>query len=251
MSAPPEVIVTLTAFNEERHIAPIIERVRSLGYQCIVVDDGSTDETAEISARSGAQVVRHCMNLGQGYAVLTSFKSALRSRCDVVVEMDADGQHDPDEIPALVDALVRTEADVVVGSRIRGSNYPTAPFFRKTFLPFFTGLVNRLTGYEMTDAMCGFRAFRHESLLRVSPLLDSMLEPQYIAAEMFLRFARAGLSVQEVPIALRKRASGHSYKGLVRYGFGVTKAILRTLIDSGYRGAPRPQNREGASQVSK
>ena len=88
----------------------------------------------------------------------------------------------------------------------------------------------------MTDALCGFRAFKKESLLKVAPLLDSMLEPQYVAAEMFIRFAKAGLRVEEVPIHLTNRSSGYSYKGTVRYGFGILKAISKTLIDRSYRG---------------
>ncbi|MDY6954525.1 MAG: glycosyltransferase family 2 protein, partial [Thermodesulfobacteriota bacterium] len=146
--------------------------------------------------------------------------------------MDADGQHDPCEIPIFLKKMEETTADIVVGSRILGSNYVGAPFFRKTFLPHFTGIVNRLSGYQMTDAMCGFRAFRTLSLSSVQHLLDEMLEPQYIAAEMFIRFAKAGLTVDEVPIHLLDRKSGQSYKGLVRYGLGVLKAISKTLTDS-------------------
>ena len=167
--------------------------------------------------------------------MLTSFKAALKTGCDIIIEMDADGQHDPAEIPRLIDRMKETGADIVVGSRILGSDYDGAPFFRKTFLPHFTWIINRLTGYHMTDAMCGFRAFKTKSLSGVAHLLDEMLEPQYIAAEMFIRFSRAGLRVEEVPIKLSERKSGHSYKGLVRYGFGVLKAISKALADNGHR----------------
>ena len=230
-----KVIVTLTALNEARNITSIIKTISELGYQCLVVDDGSSDTTSESAAASGAEVLRHAVNLGQGYAVLTSFKAALMQECDVIIEMDADGQHDPAEIPLFLEKMATTQADVVVGSRILGANHPNAPMFRKAFLPYFTAMINFLTGYQMTDAMCGFRAFKRTSLLKVAPLLDSMLEPQYVAAEMFLRFAKAGLTVEEVPIHLADRSSGQSYKGFVRYGFGVLKAILRTLTDKTYR----------------
>ena len=82
----------------------------------------------------------------------------------------------------------------------------------------------------MTDSMCGFRVFKVSSLQRVAHILDDMLEPQYIAAEMFLRFSKEGLIVDEVPINLRDRGFGLSYKGLFRYGWGVTRAIIRTLM---------------------
>ena len=136
----------------------------------------------------------------------------------------------PLEITKFITKMEETGADVVVGSRIIGSNYKNAPFFRKTFLPHFTWIINKLTGYKMTDSMCGFRAFKAPSLRRVSYIFDDMLEPQYLAAEMFLRFSKEGLSVEEVPINLHDRGFGFSYKGLFRYGWGVTKAIIRTLM---------------------
>jgi glycosyltransferase involved in cell wall biosynthesis len=229
------VVVTLTALNEANNIEKVINSIHKNNYQCVLVDDGSSDRTKQISKSLGAKVVRHCINLGQGYAVLTSFKAALMIDCDIIIEMDADGQHNPDEIPVFLKKFSKTNADIVVGSRILGSNHPDAPLFRKTFLPHFTWIINRLTGYKMTDALCGFRAFKKDSLLKVAPLLDTMLEPQYIAAEMFIRFAKAGLTVEEVPIHLNNRSSGHSYKGFVRYGFGILKAIIKTLTDKKYR----------------
>ncbi|MEE9382977.1 MAG: glycosyltransferase family 2 protein [Nannocystaceae bacterium] len=227
--ASGRVVVTLTAYNEEKNIAPVVRQCVDLGYDVIVVDDGSRDDTAGVAHRHGARVVRHHRNLGQGYALLTSFRAALELDYDIVVEMDADGQHDPAEIPLFLPLFLNEQIDIVVGSRILGKTHDDAPFFRRIFLPHFTTLINVLTGYEMTDALCGFRAFRATSLRRVAPILASMLEPQYIAAEMFIRFSGAGLRVAEVPVVLRNRTSGTSHKGFVRYGLGVLKAILRAL----------------------
>lgn len=235
-----KVIVTLTALNEAGNIDLIIKTIIAGGYGCILVDDGSTDNTQMIAASLGATVIRHAVNLGQGYAVLTGFKAALMEDCDIIVEMDADGQHDPSQIHQFIEKLESTSADIVVGSRILGTNYDAAPFFRRTFLPHVTWIINRLSGYHMTDAMCGFRAFRKTSLLRAAALLDDMLEPQYLAAEMFLRFAKTGLTVAEVPINLKERSSGKSYKGLSRYGFGIIKAITRVMVDKSYRHLRQP-----------
>lgn len=230
-----KVIVTLTAFNEGRNVGEIISKIKQQEYDCLLVDDGSQDDTLKIAKSLGAWVLKHPVNLGQGYAVLTSFKVALMQDCDIIIEMDADGQHNPYEIPLFIDKFKKTAADIVVGSRILGSNHPNAPFFRKTFLPYFTGVINLLTGYSMTDALCGFRAFRKDSLLEAAPLLDVMLEPQYLAAEMFIRFAKAGMRVEEVPIRLGDRSSGCSYKGFARYGFGILKAIIKTLTDNNFK----------------
>ncbi len=236
---PHRVVATLTAYNEGKTLDALVSKLRELGYDVIVVDDGSGDETSRIARQAGAYVYRHHTNLGQGCAVLTSFKAALLGDYDVVVEMDADGQHDPDEIPLMVAKLDETKADIVVGSRILGANYDGAPFFRRKLLPAFTTLINLLTGYRMTDALCGFRAFRAESLARVAPILDSMLEPEYIAAEMFIRFSGAGLSVEEIPIRLRARKIGSSRKGFIRYGMGIIKAIARVIADRKLVARPR------------
>ena len=221
--------VTIGVLNEEANIGKVLDRVPQ-GYDVIIVDDGSTDKTVKIARNYNAKIVKHSVNLGQGFAVITGFKAALLENYDIIIEMDGDGQHDPREIPILLKKMEESGADIVVGSRIIGSNYNDAPFFRKTFLPYFTWIINKLTGYTMTDSMCGFRAFRVSSLRKVVYIFDDMLEPQYLAAEMFIRFAKEGLTVAEVPINLRDRTFGVSYKGLFRYGWGVTRAIFRTLM---------------------
>lgn len=225
-----KVAITLTAYNEEKNLRPVIEEASHFG-TVILVDDGSSDQTVHIAQDAGAKVVQHPINLGQGLAVITSFKVALAGDYDVIIEMDADGQHNPAQIPAFLEKLEETNVDIVVGSRILGSNYEGAPWARRYFLPKLTRLINWITGYEMTDSMCGFRAFRSDSLRKALPIFDKMLEPQYIAAEMFIRFSRLGLSVDEVPISLEDRMSGISTKGLFRYGWGVSRAIFMTLLE--------------------
>lgn len=224
-----KVGVTIGVLDEEANIGQVLDRVPE-GYDVLILDDGSTDSTVSIAEKYGAKIISHLTNLGQGFAVITSFKVAILNDYDVIIEMDGDGQHDPLEIPKFIKKMEETGADIVVGSRAIGTNYDKAPFFRKTFLPYFTWIINKLSGYNMTDSMCGFRAFRASSLQRVAHIFDDMLEPQYLAAEMFLRFSKEGLTVEEVPINLHDRGFGFSYKGLFRYGWGVTRAIIRTLM---------------------
>jgi glycosyltransferase involved in cell wall biosynthesis len=221
--------IVFSALNEAINISEVIEKSKCYG-EVIVVDDGSSDATVSTSDNCGATVVKHPINLGQGVAVLTGFKVALDGGYDVIIEMDADGQHDPDEIPHFIKRMEESGADIIVGSRILGSNYEGAPWARRFFLPWLTRLLNMITGYNMTDSMCGFRAFRSKSLRKALPLLDRMLEPQYLAAEMFIRFSRLGLTVEEVPITLKARSSGVSHKGLFRYGWGVSRAILYSIL---------------------
>ncbi len=231
------VAVLTGALNEE---IPLREWVKDIpeGWDLYVVDDGSTDRTSSVASELGARVIRHSMNLGQGYAFITGVKAIVSEMdldYDYIVYLDADGQHDPKEIPRFLEKARTEDLDVVIGSRILGSNYANAPFFRRKFLPFYTAIINMLTGYDMTDAMCGFRAFRVSALRKVLPVFDRMIEPQYMAAEMFIRFSRVGLKVGEVPINMRDRISGLSYKGFVRYGFGVLRAIGKTVLDRSER----------------
>lgn len=224
-----KVAITLSAFNEAANLGSVVERARRYG-TVIVVDDGSQDESVEVARRHGAQVVQHPINLGQGAAVVTGFVAALKGDFDVIVEMDADGQHDPDEIPKFLKCLQETQVDVVVGSRVLGRNYRGAPLMRRVFLRPLTWFINLLTGYRMTDSMCGFRSFKASSLRMVRHVLLEMWEAQYLAAEMFIRFSRAGLTMGEVPITLADRRTGMSYKGTIRYGWGIARAILQTIL---------------------
>ncbi len=226
-----KVAINIAAYEEALNIAPVIAAAKRYG-EVFVVDDGSPNNTADVARRAGARVVRHPLNLGQGAAIITGFKAVIAGDFDVVVNMDADGQHDPGEIPVLVEAMAtRPGVHIVVGSRFLGANHGDATWARRVFLPPLTKLINRLTGYELTDSMCGFRAFRVDALRTAVPVLDQMLEPQYLSAEMFMRFSRLGFKLEEVPVHLKDRAAGVSTKGLVRYGFGVSRAIMGTLLN--------------------
>jgi len=232
--------ILITVYNEEKNIGQLLEEINS-AFDVYVVDDGSTDNTVRVAEAAGAHVIRLPLNLGQGAATITGYKLLITKEYDVIVKMDGDGQHAPDQVPLFVEKLKESGCDIVVGSRILGADYDGAPFFRRTFLPVYTALINFLSGYRLTDSMSGFRAFRVESLRNVIDILDNLIEPQYMASEMFIRFSKAGLSVTEIPIRMRARKSGASYKGLVRYGWGVLRAIIRTLIDKEFRNLPNKE----------
>ncbi len=225
----PRIAINIAAYNEAKNLAPVVERARAHG-KVFVVDDGSTDDTAAVASRAGATVLRHPFNLGQGSAIITGFKAALAEGVDIVINMDADGQHNSEEIPVLAEKMSQGSADIVVGSRILGATHADAPLARRLFLPGLTAVINLLTGFKMTDSMCGFRAFRADSLKRALPVLDEMLEPQYLSAEMFIRLSRLGFTVEEVPVHLKDRTTGASTKGMFRYGVGVSRAILGALL---------------------
>ncbi len=230
--AAKEVAILIAVYNEEKALGDVLRRIPG---ECdvYVVDDASTDRTVEVAKENEAKVISLPVNLGQGAAAIAGFRVITAADHPYVVKMDGDGQHDPAEIPRFVEALQGSEVDIVQGSRVLGADYRGAPLARRVFLRPLTWVLNRLTGYRMTDAMCGFRAFRGESLKRMVPIFEKMVEPRYIASEMWIRFARAGFSVAEIPIRLAGRTFGCSSKGLFRYGWGVCSAIVRTTLDGG------------------
>lgn len=230
MSKRDRIAVFLTVYDEEKLIAGVLEKIDD-AYDIYVIDDGSNDRTVEISKKYNAEIISHPINLGQGMAVTTAFKCLLEKDYDFIIEMDGDGQHDPGEIPLFINKLNETAVDIVAGSRILGSNYKEAPLARKLFLKPLTFVLNKLTGYDISDSMCGFRAFRCRSLKKVKYIFEKMVEPEYIASEMWIRFSREGLTVDEVPITLSGRKHGFSYKGLFRYGWGVFSTIIRVKLD--------------------
>lgn len=222
--------IFLTAFNEGKNLIALLETIYK-DYEFYVIDDGSEDNTRQIVFNYGGNVISHCANLSQGFAYITGLKVLTEEKVDYAIHMDADGQHSPDEIPLFIEKFVKTDADIVQGSRILGKDYKEASFFRRTFLPYITWIINKITGYNMTDAMCGFRGVRVSSLKKITKLLDNIHESTYLAAEMWIRMAKGGIKVVEVPITMSKRSSGVSYKGLFRYGWGVSRAILKTLLN--------------------
>lgn len=228
-----KVVVFITALNEEEVIGDILSDIDA-SYDIYLIDDGSSDSTAEIARGYRAHVISHPINLGQGMAVITAFKVLSEKDYDIVIEMDGDGQHDPKEIPKFIKKMEETGADIVAGSRILGINYETAPLSRRITLVPLGSVLRKLTGYNITDFMCGFRAFRGGALRKVAPTFDDMLETEYLASEMWIKFAKAGLTVAEVPIMLSERKHGSSRKGhaFLRYGFGIIKTIIRTKLDT-------------------
>jgi glycosyltransferase involved in cell wall biosynthesis len=225
----PKVAVVMAVFNEEQIVGSVLQEMPE-GVDVIIVDDGSTDDTVQIATAFGAEIIRHLINLGQGVALTIGFRAALMRDYDIIIEMDGDGQHDPHDIPRFVTTLQETGCDFVVGSRRLGASYEGEPFFRRTFLPTLTHVINLFTGYRLTDSMCGFRAFRASSLRRCHSVLYETTGRQYVAAEWFIKFSKAGLTVAEIPIRLKKRQHGTSYKGLVRYGWGVARSIVRGVL---------------------
>ncbi|MDQ6795882.1 MAG: DUF2304 family protein [Chloroflexota bacterium] len=223
------VLVCIPAFEEADNLpavlAEIPKQMGGLPTHVLVIDDGSRDNTAAVAAANGAHVVTHPVNSGQGAALQTGYLVAERLGVEVVVTLDADGQHDPAEMGRLVEPIVEDQADFVVGSR-RGGGYDGESRARNAGITLYTRLINLLGGTEVSDVANGYRAIRASRLSEIA-----FTEDQFHNPELLLGAARAGLRVVEVPVTIRKRASGVSKKGTnLRYGLGFLRVIFKTWL---------------------
>ena len=225
-----KVCVVLPAYNEEPSIGAVLDRMPGFVDQVVVVDDGSTDETAKIARGKDAMVVGHSRNRGVGTAFQTGVKKALELNADVMVNMDADGQFDPGDIEKLIEPIIRGEADFVTASRfVDRCMTPRMPKIRHWGNIAMSGLVSFLVDQKFYDVSCGFRAYSREALLRLN-LLGKFTYTQ----ETFLDLAFKGLALKEVPVVVRGvRQHGQSklVKSLPRYIYRTLKIILRAFRD--------------------
>jgi len=192
------VHVMIAAFNEERTVFGVVSELRSICPNVVVVDDGSRDGTSEEAMRAGAVVVRHLINRGQGAALQTGFTYALKRGAEVIVTFDADGQHRPQDVPALVAPILRGEVDVCLGSRFLGRT-EGMPRGRRWTLRAAVLWTRATSGVRLTDAHNGLRAFSRRAAERLDLQLDRMAH----ASELIDQVRSSGLAYREVPVTIR------------------------------------------------
>ena len=191
------VWVVIAAYNEAQAIAPVLAGVRNTGHGIVVVDDGSTDGTADVASDAGAIVIRHPINLGQGAALQTGITFALLQGAEFIVTFDADGQHRAAHIEELLSALVIHHADFVLGSRFlgEGSNVPPS---RRLLLRVATWFTRLTTGLSVTDAHNGMRAMTRRGAEQIHLRQNRMAH----ASEFLDQIADSGLKYVEVPVII-------------------------------------------------
>jgi dolichol-phosphate mannosyltransferase len=205
------ILTALPVYNEVRHVADVVEQVRRYSPNVLVVDDGSTDGTADVLASlDGVRRLTHATNQGYGAALRSAFEYAEREGFEVLVTIDCDGQHEPKRIPRFVAACAGW--DIVSGSRYLkvypGDSQPPAD--RRRINEQLTAEINRRLGLHLTDAFCGFKAYRVAALAKLR-----LAETGYaMPLELWVQAARAGLRIRELPVPLiyldEKRSFGGS-----------------------------------------
>ena len=222
------VIAVVPAFNEEGAIGAVVTGIRALdpAIDVVVIDDASTDGTGARAAAAGATVLRLPYNLGIGGAVQTGFRFAQLRGYDSAVRLDGDGQHDPAELPKLLAALARGDADVVTGSRfVDGGDY-RPPLGRRMGIVWFAWLVSRLTRRRVTDTTSGFQALNRRAIA----LFADEYPSDYPEVEASLLVAKQRLRLVEVQVTMREREHGTSSITFVRSIYYMLKVTLALVV---------------------
>ncbi|MBU0547137.1 MAG: glycosyltransferase family 2 protein [Candidatus Omnitrophica bacterium] len=226
----PYVIIIIPAHNEEASIANVIKKIqenyitknKTYWVEIIVVDDGSSDNTVKVTKESGVnKIISHIKNRGLGAATRIGLQRAYEMGADVAVKIDADFQHDPNDIDKLVQPILEDKADCVFGSRFSGGLKYTMPFYRAIGNRFFSYLVSKLTGLKITDAQTGLMAFR-KRYLKDFEMISDYNETQQLIMDANSKHMR----IIETPVVFYKRKSGKSFISW-RYPIKVVPTMIR------------------------
>jgi len=224
-----KIAIVVPAYNEADNIGHVLDRmpaeVCGVATETLVVDDGSRDGTGDVVGAHGAIVARHVTNRGGGAALRTGYRLMVDSGAEIVVTLDADGQHLPSEMPRLVQPILDGEVEMAHGSRVLG-HADRNHFARELGIVFFNRLVSFITRTHVTDCSNGYRAVRTSVLPQLV-----LRQEQFHTSEFMIEAIKRGIPAKEVPITVEQRLHGHSKKPAVfRYGVGFANAIVRTWL---------------------
>lgn len=226
----PFIVVGIPAFNEEHSIARVVVDAQKFAGKVVVCDDGSTDYTAKIAESLGADVIRHEKNGGYGASIKSLFVRAHELNADVFVTLDADGQHEPNEIPVVINPIVEGLADVVIGSRfVDKIGTAEMPLYRQLGAKLITKIVNGSGKSGVTDSQSGFRAYSHLALDRLNFFEDGM----GASVEILLKASKQDLRIVEVPSTCKYNTGDvdTSTEHPVTHGIGVVFSLIRLIVE--------------------
>jgi len=225
----PRIVVGIPVFNVEKTIAKVVLLSQKYADKVVVCDDGGTDMTGEIARGLGADVVRHEKNLGYGAAIQTLFRRARELDADILVTLDGDGQHDPRDIPNVVEPIKNGAADITVGSRFIDKHLTSVmPWYRRAGVKFISRLVDNNTKQGVGDAQSGFRAYSVKCLDKLVVAENGM----GASVEILMSARKNGLRIQEVPATCYYGADLKKHvHNPVRHGVSVMMSFVKLVVE--------------------
>jgi glycosyltransferase involved in cell wall biosynthesis len=225
-------LVIMPAYNEEHNIGGVIDDLYSvkLDIDIVVIDDGSLDRTAEIAYSKGIKVIRLPFNQGYGAALQTGYLFANKKGYDIVIQMDADGQHDPFFIKDLVDVVEKGEADVALGSRYLTLRNKGRSLTRRLGSLLFSWIITLVTGQKITDPTSGFQVFNRQV---ISFFANTVFPSDYPDADIIIFLHQAGFRIKEIPVKMyfsANRASMHRGYRIIYYLIKMFLSIIVTMV---------------------
>lgn len=229
-----KVIVSIPAYNEAGSIADVVRAADQYADEILVVDDGSVDDTATIAKSVGATVIEHETNQGYGAAIRTAFIEAKRRDATYLVTLDADGQHDPAEIPLLERALREGESDIVIGSRFATDGTTNAPLYRRVGIRIVNVMTNLGRGVLnprqwIGDTQSGFRAFNRRAISSISEA-ETIGEGMHASTDIIFHAHREGINIDEVGASIDYDVENASTHNPLTHGWGLVRNILRGVV---------------------
>jgi len=223
-----DVLVIVPAHNEEESLPATLEAIRrrAPGVDVLVVDDGSRDATVRVARERGVPVLSHPVNLGVGGALQSGFRYAVERGYAIGVQLDADGQHDPADLEALLAPVRSGECDVSIGSRYVTSTGYRAPLARRLGMMLFSGVVKMALGRRIADTTSGYRAYSRP----VMEVCRHDFPKDFPDAPLLIALHRRGFRLQEVPVTMREREAGRSFYTLGKKLYYPYKNLLASLM---------------------
>lgn len=226
-----KVLVIIPCLNEEKNIGRIVKQLKKilLRTEILVVDDGSTDQTAFLAQKAGAAVISHPYNLGYGAALQTGYQYALENHHDYVAQMDGDGQHYPEFLPKLLKSVAKGDCDLALGSRFLGKYQYQMQFLRRLGIVIFSKIIQVLTWQTITDPTSGFQAMNR----KVVKFYASDIYPSdFPDADVLLMAFKRGFKIKEIPVRMHPSDQSKLHSGLkpLYYAFKMFLSIFMTII---------------------
>ena len=222
----PKIIAAIPCYNTEHSIGEVVSRATRYVNRVVVIDDGSTDATANTARATGAEVISHGVNKGYGEAIKSCLEAGRTRGANILVTLDGDGQHQPEEIEQVVAPILKDEADIVIGSRFL-SNRTNMPAYRRFGIKVITFLFNFGSKVKVEDAQSGFRAYSKKALQSISATRTGM----DVSVEIIIKGRATGLRIKEVPISCQYHTRSSTKNPLI-HGLGVAFSVVKLRLKS-------------------